>query len=411
MSKIINAITAPLRAIGRAIGGGHSATVIKMMTEEGDTGYFTFDGKMYHSDVVRSAVRPMASAVGKAVAKHIRHIIDENGESDIRVNPEAYMKFLLSEPNPYMTGQELQERMATQLALNNNAFALVIRDNMGYPEQIYPITAASVTKKYDKMRNLSLEFVLTNGKTVEFSYSDIIHLRDDFYTDDIFGTPKYQALLPLMECISTIDNGIVNAVKNSGVIKWLLTYMTPLRDEDLKKNARNFAQQFLENSDTMGVAAVDTKAKAEQITQKEYIPPAASVKLVTERIYSIFNTNTNIVTSDWTEDQWNAYYESVVEPVLLKMAAAYTSRLFTRRERGCGNEIIFESYNLAAASIQTKLNLREMVDRGAMTTNEWRAAFGMAAVPGGNKLLLRKDTGVITEEENTEEGGEDNEDD
>ena len=45
-----------------------------------------------------------------------------------------------------------------------------------------------------------------------------------------------------------------------------------------------------------------------------------------------------------------------------------------------------------------------MVDRGAMTTNEWRAAFGMAAVPGGNKLLLRKDTGVITEE-----GGESDE--
>ena len=127
--------------------------------------------------------------------------------------------------------------------------------------------------------------------------------------------------------------------------------------------------------------------------------------MITDRIYSIFNTNSAIVNSDWTEDQWNAYYESNIEPVLLKFAAAYTNRIFSRRERGCGNEIVFESYNLAAASIETKLNLREMVDRGAMTTNEWRAAFGMAAVPGGNKLLLRKDTGVITE------GGESDEND
>ena len=59
---------------------GHSATVMKMMTDEGDTGYFSFDGKLYHSDVVRSAVRPFASAVGKAVGKHIRHIVNENGE-------------------------------------------------------------------------------------------------------------------------------------------------------------------------------------------------------------------------------------------------------------------------------------------------------------------------------------------
>ena len=383
---------------------GHSATVIKMMTDEGDSGYFSFDGKLYHSDIVRSAVRPLASAVGKAVGKHLYHYINKDGDEDIKVNPEAYIRFLLTEPNPYMTGQELQERMASQLALNNNAFALIIRDQFGYPEQIYPITAVSVTKKYDKMRNLSLEFVLYNGKIVEFAYSDIIHLRDDFYTDDIFGTPKSEALLPLMECVSVIDGGIINAVKNSSVIRWLLTYDTSLRPEDLKKNAREFAAQFLESNETMGVAAVDTKARAEQISQKEYVPPSSSVKLISDRIYSIFNTNASIVNSDWTENQWNAYYESNVEPVLIKFANAYTNRIFSRRERGCGNEIVFESYNLSAASIETKLNLREMVDRGAMTTNEWRAAFGMAAVPGGNKLLLRKDTGVITEE-----GGESDE--
>ena len=383
---------------------GHSATVIKMMTDEGDSGYFSFDGKLYHSDIVRSAVRPLASAVGKAVGKHLYHYINKDGDEDIKVNPEAYIRFLLTEPNPYMTGQELQERMASQLALNNNAFALIIRDQFGYPEQIYPITAVSVTKRYDKNRNLSLEFVLYNGRTVEFAYSDIIHLRDDFYTDDIFGTPKYEALLPLMECVSVIDGGIINAVKNSSVIRWLLTYDTSLRPEDLKKNAREFAAQFLENNETMGVAAVDTKARAEQISQKEYVPPSSSVRLISDRIYSIFNTNASIVNSDWTENQWNAYYESNVEPVLIKFANAYTNRIFSRRERGCGNEIVFESYNLSAASIETKLNLREMVDRGAMTTNEWRAAFGMAAVPGGNKLLLRKDTGVITEE-----GGESDE--
>ena len=129
------------RFFGRS---GSSATVMKLMTDEGDTGYFAFDGKLYHSDVVRSAVRPLASAVGKAVGKHIRHCINDDGDEDIKVNPEAYIRFLLLEPNPYMTGQELQERLASQLALNSNAFALIIRDSLGYPEQIYPITAYSV---------------------------------------------------------------------------------------------------------------------------------------------------------------------------------------------------------------------------------------------------------------------------
>lgn len=382
----------------------NGAKIIKLMTENTDNGFFTFDGKIYHSDIVSSAIRPLASAVGKAVGKHIYHFTNDKGENDIKVNPEAYIKFLLTEPNPYMTGQELQERLAAQLELNNNAFALVVRDDMGYPESIYPITATSVTKRYDKNRNLTLQFTLTNGKVCAFLYSDIIHIRDDYYTDDIFGTPKYNALLPLMEVVGNVDNGIVAAVKNSAVIRWLLTYTTSLREEDLKKHAKNFAAQFLESNETMGVAAVDTKAKAEQIKQDGYVPPAAIMKLMTERIYSIFNTNQKIVQSEWTEDEYNAYYEGKIEPVLLKMSRAYENRIFTRRMRGCGNNIIFESYNLACASMSTKLNLREMVDRGAMTPNEWRAAFNMAPVPGGDKLLLRKDTGIITEE-----GGENDE--
>ena len=32
-----------------------------------------------------------------------------------------------------MTGQKLQEKLANQLCLNNNAFAVILRDEFGYP--------------------------------------------------------------------------------------------------------------------------------------------------------------------------------------------------------------------------------------------------------------------------------------
>lgn len=370
--------------------------VMKLMTDEGDSGYFIFDGNIYHSDIVRSAVRPLANAVGKAVGKHIRKTIDKDGEENIAVNPEPYIRFILEEPNPYMTGQELQERLAAQLALNNNAFALLVRDKYGYPEQIYPITAHSVIKRYDKERRLFLDFQFPNGTSAVFPYDDIIHLRDDFYTDDVFGTPIHKLLIPLMEVIQATDKGIVKAIKNSAVIRWLLTYMTSLREDDLKKNAKAFAENYISiESESLGVAATDSKAKVEQIKNTEYIPPTATVKSTCDRIYKIFNTNEKIVSSQWNEDEWNAYFESKVEPVILKLQNAYTSRLFSRRERGCGNSIVFESFNLSTASMATKLSLREMVDRRAMRPNEWRAAFNMAPVPGGNKLLQRKDTGTV----------------
>ncbi|MCM1264321.1 MAG: phage portal protein, partial [Butyrivibrio sp.] len=108
-----------------------------------------------------------------------------------------------------------------------------------------------------------------------------------------------------------------------------------------------------------------------------------------------FNTNEAIVQSKWTEDEWNAYYEAEIEPVAIQLGQAYSVRLFTRRERSCGNQVVFEASNLQCASLSSKLALLAMVDRGAMTPNEWRATLNMAPIPGGDKPIRRLDTEVV----------------
>ena len=113
------------------------------------------------------------------------------------------------------------------------------------------------------------------------------------------------------------------------------------------------------------------------------------------RIYSFFNTNEKIVQSRWTEDEWNAYYEAEVEPVAIQMGDVYSVRLFSRRERGCGNKIVFEASNLQCASLTSKLAMQAMVDRGAMTPNEWRTVMNMAPLEDGDKPIRRLDTQVV----------------
>jgi phage portal protein BeeE len=147
----------------------------------------------------------------------------------------------------------------------------------------------------------------------------------------------------------------------------------------------------------MGVAATDSKAEAQQVTPHDFVPNAAQYDRQVERIYRFFNTNEKIVNSTYTEDEWIAYYESVIEPLAEQMSNEYTRKLFTRKERSCGNRIIFESSNLTYASMQTKLNLVQYVDRGVMTPNEVRYYLNLAPIDGGDKALLRKDTGVLNE--------------
>lgn len=363
--------------------------VMQMVTSWGEY-FYSWNGRLYDSDIVRSCIRPKVKAVGKLVGKHIR-----SDSGVLKVNPDANIRFLLSEPNPYMTGQQFQEKVATQLCLNNNAFILIVRDINDKPIQLYPIPCIQCETKYIN-DELYLKFQYRNGKSGIFPYSQIIHLRQDFNEHDIFGESPALALASMMEVIGTIDQGIIKAIKNSGIVRWLLTFTSSLRPEDIKKNVKDFVDNYLSvESDTFGAAGVDSKATATRIEPKDYVPNALQTKETINRIYSFFNTNEKIIQSKWTEDEWNAYYEAEVEPVAIQMGDTYSVKIFTRRERGCGNRIVFEASNLQCASLSSKLALQAMVDRGAMTPNEWRATLNMAPIEGGDNPIRRLDTEVV----------------
>lgn len=366
-----------------------SKNVMQMVTTYGEY-FYSWNGKLYDSDIVRSCIRPKVKAVGKLVGKHIRA-----DTGTLKVNPDANIRFLLSEPNPYMTGQQFQEKVATQLCLNNNAFILVVRDINGKPMQLYPIPCVQCETQYIN-DELYLKFQYRNGKSGTFPYEQIIHLRQDFNEHDIFGESPAPALASMMEVIGTIDQGIVKAIKNSGVVRWLLTFAAAMRPEDIKKNVAEFVHNYLSvESETFGAAGVDSKATATRIEPKDYVPNALQTKETINRIYSFFNTNEKIVQSKWSEDEWNAYYEAEVEPFAVQLGEVYSVRLFTRRERGYGNRIVFEASNLQCASLASKLAMQAMVDRGAMTPNEWRAVLNLAPIEGGDQPIRRLDTQVV----------------
>lgn len=375
-----------------------TVTEYKLITDMGD-GFYSYNGNLYHSDIVRSAIRPKAQAIGKIVGKHIRETIKDDGSKDLKVNPENYMKFLLEEPNPYMTGQMLQEKLAVQLELTNNAFAYIQRDQNGYPLAIYPIITSSCEAIQNDQLELFLRFTTNKGKLFTFKYTDVIHLRKDFNSNEIFGDNPASVLTPLMDIVVATDQGIVKAIKNSNIIRWLLRFNQTIRPEDIKKQTKDFVDSFLntETSETVGAAATDAKMDAQQIDPKDYVPNATQMDKTVQRIYSFFNTNEKIVQAKYSEDEWISYYESNIEPVVMQLSGEFTRKLFSRRERGFGNKILFESSNLSFASMQTKLNLMGCIDRGALNVNEFREVLNRAPIPGGDIYVRRLDTRPTTE--------------
>ncbi|MEK5081155.1 phage portal protein [Solibacillus sp. FSL W7-1436] len=365
------------------------------MIEDRGSGFYAWNGNIYRSDIVRSAIRPKVRAIGKTVAKHIRR--DVNG---LKVNPEAYMRFLLEEPNPHMTMQQLLERTITQLELNNNAFIFIERNEYDYPVALYPINTTNVEVLTNREGFLYYRFMLRNGNTVTFKHTDVIHLGKDYNDNELFGDSNHEALTPLMEIVNTTDQGIVKAIKNSNIIRWLLKFNQTLRPEDIKKQTTQFVNDFLSSeSESVGAAATDSKMEATQVDPKDYVPNEKQMDVTTKRVYAYFNTNEKIITSTYSEDDWIAYYESAIEPDIVQLSTLFSRKLFSRKERAFGNKIVFESNNLSFASMATKLQLVQFVDRGIMSPNEVREILSYAPAPDGDTFVRRLDTAAI-------EGGE-----
>lgn len=358
------------------------------VVQDKGNGYYQWGGELYKSDILRSCIQPHVSAIGKLTPVHVKA---EGDEADY-----FYIDKVLREPNPYMAGCMLQEKLAAQLTLNRNAFAYINRDHNGYPIELYPLPVMSAEALYDRGYNLYLRFVLRNGRMVTYPYRDVIHLRRDYYENDIFGTSAQEALTPLMELVGTSDKGLMDAIKNGAIIRWLVKWNQTIRPEDLKKQAENFAEMYLSTeTNGTGVAATDAKAEVQQIKPNDYVPNVLQTDRTERRIYSFFGVNQSIVQNSYTEDEWNAFYEAQIEPVAKQMSDEFTRKLFSPRERQAGHRITFGANSLQYASMSTKLNLLQMVDRGAMTPNEWREVLNMAPIEGGDKPIRRLDTAVV----------------
>ena len=174
----------------------------------------------------------------------------------------------------------------------------------------------------------------------------------------------------------------------------------------------NFIKSYLdiEKAETGGVATTDPKYDIEQVKENSYVPNEGVINSYEKRLKNYFGVSDKIIQNSFSEDEWNAFYEAEIEPIATELGDQLTYKLFTKHEIECGNEIVFEASSLACASMNTKLNLKEMVDRKSMTPNEWRKVMNLGSVDGGDVLLRRLDTGESeTLQEKKEEKNENKE--
>ena len=335
----------------------------------------------FENDIqVKACVDTIARNAAKMHPKHIR-----SGEKFEIINGNLY-KLLAKKPNELQNAYQFYYQVITDLELYNNAYIYVQRDENFKVKGLYPLSYKTI-KLYELDGKLYIQFRFGNSKERFVAFNNCIHLTRFVSEDGLYGGNT----TPIVKTLSikhVLDEGIVNAIKTTSAIKGVIkSTQAMLKPEDVKKMRDQFVEDFVKNGDDSGIGGLDatttfTPVKIEPTTASE-----SQIKIFDDKILSYFGVNENIIQSKYSEDEWNAFYESVLEPIGLQMSLEFTNKIFTPTERFFGNEIIFESNRLQYASNNTKINLLRYANN-IMSINELREVFNLTPIEGGETILI-----------------------
>jgi HK97 family phage portal protein len=304
-------------------------------------------------------------------------------------------KVLQFKPNPWMITTQFIYRIATILSVENNAFIVPIEDEYGYICGYYPVLPQSC-EVLDVSGVTYLRYTFANGKKAAIEYNKVGILTQFQYRDDIFGSDN-SALKPTMQLIHTHNQGIINGVKNSAMIRFLAKIANVLKPEDITKERERFTKDNLSADNKSGMIIYDGKfSDIKQVISKPFIIDPAQVKQIQENAFRYFGTNEKILTNSFTEDDWNAYFEGKIEPFAVQLSLAMSIMTFTTRELAFDNKILFTTNRLQYASNKTKLFIStQLIDRGILSRNEVREIWNRPPIEGGDLYFIRKEYGTV----------------
>lgn len=348
----------------------------------GQTPIFSqFGNNIYASDVVQQAVSCIVQEISKLNPTHVKLI---DGVDSIPQDSD--IQNILDAPNEIMSTSDMLEKITWNLFLNYNSFILPTW-NGGRLTGLYPLQPANVDFFEDVSGKLLVKFHFNNGyDSGMIKYSDVIHIRKNFSVNDYMGgnsqgQPDNGALLKTLELNDVLLQGVAKALKSSFAVNGIVKYNTLVDDGETEAALRTLEAK-LKNSEN-GFLPLDLKTEFIPFQKQIEMVDADTLKFIDEKILRQFGVPLCILTGDYTKEQYEAFYQKTLEPIIIKLGQCFTKGIFsTRANLGYGNKIVFYEKELIFMTMTQKLELARILgDRGAIYENEIRVMFGLQPLP------------------------------
>ena len=325
-----------------------------------------FGTNIYASDVVQQAVKCIVDEMKKLNPTHIRY----NRNDPVPVS--GTIQTLLNDPNPVMTTSEFLEKITWLLLLNYNAFILptyyIYTNKDGTQVRVYdglyPLKPTFVEFIEDESNRLYVKMRFENNFETTIPYSDLIHIKynysvNEYMGGDVSGQPDHKPVLDTLQLNQTLLEGVAKAMKASYAVNGVVKYNTML-DDGKTEAAMQELETKLRNSES-GFLPLDLKSEFTPLERSTQLVDEATLKFIDEKILRNWGVPLSILTGDYTKEQYAAFYQKTLEPLIISISQAFTKKLFTRRERAFGNEIRLYPKDLIFMTVDQTLEMVNML--------------------------------------------------
>ena len=351
--------------------------------------YSQLGTNIYASDVVQQALKCIVDEMKKLNPTHIRM----EGNDPVPVSGST-VQAVLNDPNPLMTTSEFLEKSVWLLLMNYNVFILPVfrtwtdratGQERRYYEALYPIKPQIVNFIEDLSGRLFVQFMFWDGETTTVPYDDVIHVKWNYSVNEYMGgnelgQPDHGPLLKTLQLNDQLLKGVAKAMNASYQVNGVVKYNSLMDEEKMQKALAKLETQ-LKNSES-GFLPIDLKAEFIPFERKTEMVDEDTLAFIDEKILRNFGVPLPILMGNYTQEQYNAFYQKTLEPLIIAFGQAITKKLFTDREKAYGNKVELYPKDLVFMSVDQTLRMIEILaPSGALFENEKRTALGLRPLP------------------------------
>ena len=363
----------------------------------GTPSFSQFGNKIMNDETVFTITNRILDEYSKMNPRHIR--IVKGKQVDVTNNN---LNEILKNPNNLMTQSDFLRKCAWLRETYKNCFIYPTYDLYYNPtngrtkkvyKALYPLQPAQVDFYEDDLGIIYVDFTFMNGEhSGKIRYDEVIHWRKEFGENeymggDINGTANNTALLKHLQENDKLLQATFKSIEGSLRINGILKLNGYINKENGEKERKEFEKKLETNQS--GILSLDNGGEYTPIPYYGKNVSKDILKFFDDKIRRHYGVSEAILDGDYTAEQKEAFYETVLESGAISLGQAFERVLLTPFERSNGNTIICYTSEIQMMSAQNKIKIAELLlPVGGVNTNTILSWFGEPPVEGGDEYYM-----------------------